>query len=146
MRELDREDRAERRTRRRFARRQWARRWLSLRYVLLALALVGLVGTAVWLVFFSATLQVKRVEVVGNQLLSDGRIREYADVPLGEQLALVDLRRADARVGSLAEVKSVDVTRTWPDFTRGIRVAVRSLASTSMRSRSRRAASTPLAV
>ena len=121
MRELDREDRAERRTRRRFARRQWARRWLSLRYVLLALALVGLVGTAVWLVFFSATLQVKRVEVVGNQLLSDGRIREYADVPLGEQLALVDLRRADARVGSLAEVKSVDVTRTWPD---GVRITV----------------------
>ena len=118
---MDREDRAERRTRRRFARRQWARRWLSLRYVLLALALVGLVGTAVWLVFFSATLQVKRVEVVGNQLLSDGRIREYADVPLGEQLALVDLRRADARVGSLAEVKSVDVTRTWPD---GVRITV----------------------
>ena len=69
--------------------------------------------------FFSATLQVKRVEVVGNELLSDGRVREIADVPLGEQLALVDLGRADARVGSLAEVKSVDVTRTWPD---GVRI------------------------
>jgi cell division protein FtsQ len=118
---VDPEDRAERRTRRRFARRQWARRWLSLRYVLAALVVVGLVGTSIWLVFFSATLQVKRVEVVGNELLSDGRIREVAEVPLGEQLALVDLRRADARVGALAEVRSVDVTRTWPD---GVRIEV----------------------
>ena len=118
MRELEPDERAARRTRRRFARRQWARRWLSLRRVLVVLALVGLVAAAVWLVFFSATLQVKRVEVVGNSLLSDGRVREIAQIPLGEQLALVDLVRADARVGSLAEVASVEVTRTWPDAVR----------------------------
>jgi cell division protein FtsQ len=118
---VEQEDRASRRTRRRFARRQWSRRWLSLRYVLGFLALVALVGTSVWLVFFSATLQVKHVEVVGNDLLSDARIRERADVPVGDQLALVDLGRADARVASLAEVKSVDVTRTWPD---GVRIEV----------------------
>ncbi|RYC05478.1 cell division protein FtsQ/DivIB [Nocardioides zhouii] len=118
---MEREDRAARRTRRRFARRQWARRWLSLRYVLALLVVVALLGTSIWLVFFSATLQVKRVEVVGNSLLSDGRVREIADVPLGEQLALVDLDRADARVGSVPEVKSVDVTRTWPD---GVRIEV----------------------
>ncbi|CUR61743.1 Cell division protein FtsQ [metagenome] len=112
------EERAARRTRRRFARRQWARRWLSLRYVLAFVLVVAVLATSVWLVFFSATLQVKRVEVVGNDLLSDGRVREIADVPLGEQLALVDLARADARVGSLAEVRSVDVTRTWPDAVR----------------------------
>ncbi|MCY4727478.1 FtsQ-type POTRA domain-containing protein [Nocardioides sp. STR2] len=116
-----REAAATRRTRRRFARRQWARRWLSLRYVLALLLVLALLGTSVYLVFFSATLQVKRVEVVGNSLLSDGRIREVADVPVGEQLALVDLDRADARVGSLAEVQSVDVTRTWPD---AVRIAV----------------------
>ena len=118
---MEQEDRASRRTRRRFARRQWSRRWLSLRYVLGFVAVAALVGTSIWLVFFSATLQVKRVEVVGNELLSDARIREVADVPLGDQLALVDLGRADARVASLAEVKSVDVTRTWPD---GVRIQV----------------------
>ena len=112
---------ATRRTRRRFARRQWARRWLSLRYVLAAVVLLALLATSIWLVFFSTTLQVKKVEVVGNELLSDGRVREIADVPLGEQLALVDLDRADARVASVAEVKSVDVTRTWPD---GVRITV----------------------
>ena len=42
-------------------------------------------------------------------------------MPVGDQLALVDLGRADARVGSLAEVESVDVTRTWPDV---VRIAV----------------------
>lgn len=118
---MEREDRASRRTRRRFARRQWSRRWLSLRYVLGFVALVALLGTSIWLVFFSATLQVQHVEVVGNELLSDARIREVADVPVGDQLALVDLGRADARVASLAEVKSVDVTRTWPD---GVRIEV----------------------
>lgn len=112
---------ATRRTRRRFARRQWARRWLSLRYVLAVVVVLALLVTSIWLVFFSATLQVKKVEVVGNELLSDGRVREIADVPLGEQLALVDLDRADARVASVAEVKSVDVTRTWPD---GVRITV----------------------
>ena len=60
---------ATRRTRRRFARRQWARRWLSLRYVLALLLVLALLGTSIWLVFFSTTLQVKRVEVVGNSLL-----------------------------------------------------------------------------
>lgn len=115
------QQRTERRTRRRFARRQWARRWLSLRYVLALVLVVALIGTAVYMVFFSTALQVKKVQVTGNSLVSDARVREIADVPLGEQLALVDLARASARVGALAEVKSVDVTRSWPD---GVRVAV----------------------
>ena len=116
-----RDARAARRTRRRFLRRQWARRWLRLRFVLLALAVVALVGTSVWLVFFSATLQVSRVQVAGNELLSDAEVLRVADVPVGEQLALVDLDRAGNRVASLAAVRSVDVTREWPD---GVRIEV----------------------
>jgi cell division protein FtsQ len=116
-----RQARSARRTRRRFARRQWARRWLSLRYVVALLLVLALLGTSVHLLFFSTRSQVARVEVVGNSLLSDARLREVADVPVGDQLALVDLGRADARVGSLAEVESVDVTRTWPDV---VRIAV----------------------
>lgn len=118
---VDKEERAARRTRRRFLRRQWARRWLSWRYVLVALLGLALVATSVWLVFFSATLQVKKVQVVGNALLSDSRVRDIADVPVGEQLALVDLDRATSRVSSLAEIRSVDVTRAWPD---GVRIEV----------------------
>lgn len=115
---LEQEERTAVRTRRRFARRQWARRWLSLRKVLALVVVLGLLLGGVYLVFFSSALQVARVQVVGNELLTDGRVREIADVPTGEQLALVDLSRADARVGSLAEVRSVDVSRAWPDTVR----------------------------
>lgn len=110
-----REQRAARRTRRRFARRQWARRWLSLRYVVALALLLAAIATVVWLVLFSVGMQVHTVRVNGNAVLSDGVVRRVADVRTGEQLALVDLDRARRRVGALAEVKSVEVTRAWPD-------------------------------
>lgn len=110
-----RDERAQRRTRQRFARRQWARRWMRWRIVLAGLVALVLVGTGVWLVFFSSTLSVRAVEVRGNQLLSDARITRVAAVPEGEQLALVDLAVAERRVETLAEVKDADVTRAWPD-------------------------------
>lgn len=103
------------RTRRRFARRQWARRWLSWRYLAAVVGLVAVVATAVWFVFFSTRLQVHRVEVSGNEVLTDDAVLQVAQVPTGEQLALVDLERAGNRVGALAEVLSVDVVRNWPD-------------------------------
>ena len=119
------EQRAERRTRRRFARRQWARRWLSLRYVVAVVLLIALLATSAWLVFFSAALQVKRVDVSGNKLLSATAVRRAADVQAAQQLALVDLDRAADRVRALAEVKSVEVNRAWPD-TVEIRVVERT--------------------
>jgi cell division protein FtsQ len=110
-----REARAELRTRQRFARRQWARRWMRWKYVVVSVLLVALVVTAGWLVFFSATLAVSKVEVAGNQLLSDQKVLRIAAVPEGEQLAFVDLDDAARRVATLSEVKAVDVTRAWPD-------------------------------
>ncbi len=62
-----------------------------------------------------------KVEVEGNRLLGPDRVRTVADVPMGEQLALVDLEAISRRVAALAEVADVDVTRTWPD---GIRIDV----------------------
>ena len=110
-----REARAELRTRQRFARRQWARRWMRWKYVVVSVLLVALVVTAGWLVFFSSTLAVAKVEVAGNQLLSDQKVLRIAAVPEGEQLAFVDLDDAARRVATLSEVKAVDVTRAWPD-------------------------------
>lgn len=109
------DERVDERTRRRFARRQWARRWLSLRYLLALLLALVLVGTAVWLFLFSSVLSVKKVEVTGAEHLTEQEVRRIADVAMGEQLALVDLDRARRRVGSMAEVEGVDVTRAWPD-------------------------------
>jgi cell division protein FtsQ len=108
-------ERAERRTRQRFARRQWARRWMRWKFVVASVLFVAMVVTGVWLVFFSATLSVSRVEVAGNELLSDQRVLRIAAVPEGEQLALVDLADAARRVETLSEVKDADVTRAWPD-------------------------------
>ncbi|MCW2832396.1 MAG: Cell division protein FtsQ [Nocardioides sp.] len=107
--------RAERITRQRFARRQWARRWMRWKFAVAVVSLVALVGAAVWLVFYSTTLSVTRVDVVGNKLLSDDRVTRVAAVPAGEQLALVDLEEATRRVETLSEVVDADVTRAWPD-------------------------------
>jgi len=109
------DERAERRTRQRFARRQWARRWMRWKLVVASVLLMAMVVTGVWLVFFSTTLAVSKVEVAGNELLSDARVLRIAAVPEGEQLALVDLADAARRVETLSEVKDADVTRAWPD-------------------------------
>jgi cell division protein FtsQ len=107
--------------RRRFARRQWTRRWLAWRrIVLLVLFLVG-VAAIVWLVFFSSVLAVSGVQVVGTQVLDPGVVRRAAAVPTGSPLATVDLDSVTARVERLPAVKSVDVSRSWPDR---VRIAV----------------------
>ncbi len=108
-------ERAERLTRQRFVRRRWARRWMRWKYVVASVLLLMLVITVGWLVFFSSVLSITKVEVTGNQLLSDERVRKVAAVPEGQQLALVDLEDAARRVETLSEVKDTDVTRAWPD-------------------------------
>ena len=108
-------ERAERITRQRFARRQWARRWMRWKYVAASVSLLALLATGVWLVLFSATLSISKVEVRGNKLLSDERVSRIAALPSGEQLAMVDLDDAARRVETLSEVVDADVTRAWPD-------------------------------
>ncbi|HXH78058.1 cell division protein FtsQ/DivIB [Nocardioides sp.] len=127
--------RAERITRQRFARRQWARRWMRWKSAVAVVSLVALVGAALWLVFYSATLSVTQVDVVGNKLLSDDRVTRVAAVPEGEQLATVDLEEAARRVETLSEVVDADVTRAWPDtvlitLTERVAVAVVELGGT----------------
>jgi cell division protein FtsQ len=103
------------RTRRRFVRRQRARRWLAWRVVAgSVLALVLVLGGA-WLLFFSSVLAVAGVDVRGVDQLSPERIRAAAAVPTGEPLARVDLGGIESRVGALAAVRSVAVSRAWPD-------------------------------
>lgn len=108
-------DVARARSRRAFARRQWARRWLTWRYVLLALALAGLLAGAVWLFFFSSHLAVRSVEVAGADRLGAEQVRTVAEVEQGEPLARVDVADVRARLQALADVRSAEVTRTWPD-------------------------------
>jgi len=110
----DHAERTTQQTRRRFARRQWARRWLRWKPVVALVVVLALSVAGVYTVYFSDALAVDGVEVAGNSTLSDERIREAADVEIGEPLARVDVDKIMSRVGSLADVESVDVSRAWP--------------------------------
>jgi cell division protein FtsQ len=105
----------ESRSRRRFARRQWLRRWLVWRYVIASVLLVVVTVGAIWLVFFSSVLTVKHVDVQGESQLTREQVLAAADVPLGGHLAQLDLGDIRTRVTGLAAVRSVDVSREWPD-------------------------------
>lgn len=103
------------RSRRRFARRQWARRWLTWKPVVALVLVLALLVGGVWTVYFSSVLAVHGVEVAGVTTLRAADVRDAADVPAGEPLARVDLEAVRRRVEALAEVRSADVTRKWPD-------------------------------
>lgn len=103
------------RSRRRFARRQWRRRWRVWRLVLAFLVVAALVAGAVHAVYFSSWLAVSEVEVRGEETLSAAQVTEAAAVPTGGPLATADLESVRLRVGSLALVREVEVTRSWPD-------------------------------
>ena len=102
------------RMRRAFARRQRARRWLTWRFVLAAVLLVGGLCFGIYAIYFSSWLRADAVQVVGNAQLSEKQVLATADVPLGGPLATVDVHAIEVRLKSLATVKSVDVSRTWP--------------------------------
>jgi len=101
-------------SRRRFARRQWLRRWLVWRYVIASVLLVALVVTGIWVVFVSSFLTVQQVQVQGDSLLTRQQVLSAADVPDGAHLVELDLGAIRARVGALAPVRRVDVSRAWP--------------------------------
>ena len=107
--------------RKKFVRRQWARRWLAWRRVVVVVLLAALVAAGTWLVFFSSVLAVQRVRVEGARSLDPQVVVRVARAPYGQPLATVDLAAVSARVESLAAVKSVDVSRSWPD---GLRIAI----------------------
>lgn len=101
--------------RKRFVRRQWARRWLAWRRLLALVLVVALLLGSVWTVFFSSLLAVSGVRVEGTAVLDPRSVRQAAAVPLGGPLATADLDGVAARVQNLPAVRSVDVSRSWPD-------------------------------
>jgi cell division protein FtsQ len=107
-------DRTTRRSRRRFARRQWRRRWLAWRYVLVVVVVVALVAGGIYAVYYSKWLAVEDIEVSGAQTVTAGDIRARSGIDDGEPLMRVDLAGAERRIGALAVVKTVSVTRQWP--------------------------------
>jgi cell division protein FtsQ len=107
-------DRASRRSRKRFARRQWRRRWLAWRPLLALVLVLALVGLGVYALWFSTWLAVEDVDVSGAETVEASDIRTRSGIDVGEPMIGVDLDTAERRIGALAVVRSVSVTRQWP--------------------------------
>ncbi len=97
-----------------FARRRFRARTRRLRPYLYAAAALVLVGTGIWLLWFSSALEARDVEVTGNGTLSVARVEKAARAPLGEALVSVDLAAIEARVEAIASIRSASVSRSWP--------------------------------
>lgn len=108
-------DRSDQRTRRRFARRQWLRRWRVWRWLLILVALLGLVAGSIWLLWFSEQLTVKTVEVKGAETLTQKQVARIAKVPIGEPMIRVDLPPIDSRLEAVAVIRNVEIAKIWPD-------------------------------
>lgn len=113
-------DAATLRSRRRFARRQWRRRWLAWRNVVVLLVLIVLIIVGIWLVYFSSAFSVKRLDIRGTgSEVSAAQVERAAAVPMGKPLATADLGSIRDRVATvLAAVRSVQVSREWPNAIR----------------------------
>lgn len=90
-------------------------RILTWRRVVAALVVVALASAAVWALYFSTLLTVRRISVEGTGRQDPAAVKALLDPDLGRPLARVNLADAAARVATLAAVKDVQVTRAWPN-------------------------------
>lgn len=95
--------------------------WRTRRAVVLAAVLVTLLGAAGWAVGWTSLLGVRAVAVTGVRALSSAEVTAAAAVPRGQPLARVDTAAVARRVGAIAGVARVAVTRSWPST---LRIAV----------------------
>ena len=89
-------------------RREW-------RIAFFALLAAGLVAAAGWVVFLSPLLVVRSVVVTGIRLVPKSEILAAADVDPGTPLIRVNTAAAAARIALIRQVRSAQVTRSWPD-------------------------------
>ncbi|MGH3257786.1 MAG: cell division protein FtsQ/DivIB [Streptosporangiaceae bacterium] len=92
--------------------RRRRRRWPL---VVAALALVGLVGGAAWALLGSRLIAVRSVIVTGTHLVTKAEVLKVASVRLGTPLIRVNTSQIAARVVTIRQVQSVQVSTSWPD-------------------------------
>jgi cell division protein FtsQ len=73
---------------------------------------------AAYLVVFTPVFGVRSIEVTGTTTISVDAVRAVAAIEPGTPLVQVDTDLVAARVGTLREVLSVEVTRSWPSTVR----------------------------
>ena len=87
----------------------------SWRVAFFALALAGLAGIAAWALLGSQLLAVRSVVVSGTHLVPASEVVSIAGVELGTPLIRLNTGQVAARVDTIRQVRSVQVTRSWPD-------------------------------
>jgi cell division protein FtsQ len=87
----------------------------SWRAAFFGLALAGLVAFAAWALFDSRLLVVRSVVVVGTHTVPSSEVLAAAGVELGTPLIRVNTGPIAARVDTIRQVLSVQVSRSWPD-------------------------------
>jgi cell division protein FtsQ len=80
-----------------------------------ALAAVGVIGAAAWILFASPLLVVRSVTVSGTHLVPRSEVLASSGVELGTPLIRVNTAQVAARIEAIRQVSSVRVTRSWPD-------------------------------
>ena len=70
---------------------------------------------ALWFVFFSPYLVVKKIEVTGDFYASNQSVLTAASIELNQPLALIDSDGVTRRVLNLSEIINVEIRRVWPD-------------------------------
>jgi cell division protein FtsQ len=88
------------------------RRW---RAALLALILAAVVAGAAWVLLGSRLLAVRSVVVTGTHLVPQSEVLTVAGIVPGTPLIRVNTAQVAARVETIQQVQSVQVTRSWPD-------------------------------
>lgn len=96
------------------SRRRPARPRRPRRPVRLGLTVLALVAV-IWLLFAGPLFTVRSLQVDGLRGLPAEQVREAAGIEQGTPLLRVDVDVAEARVGALPQIASVEVTRGWPD-------------------------------
>jgi cell division protein FtsQ len=100
--------------RRNFRRRRFREGLRCWRALIISVLLAAVLVTGIWLLYFSSQLTTSQVQVSGNESVSDRRVIRVAQVPIGEQLARLDVDAIRARVESIAAIGKAEVSRSWP--------------------------------
>jgi cell division protein FtsQ len=99
--------------------RRRSSRW---KVLFVGLLVVGVLGTAAWVLLGSRLLVARHIDVVGARLVPRDRVLAVARVRLGEPLIRLDTGAVRDRVEAVQEVETARVERHWPAT---VRIVVR---------------------
>jgi cell division protein FtsQ len=85
------------------------------RVAFLVLAAAGIVAAAAWVLFGSPLLVVRSVIVSGTRLVPRSEVLAVAGVAAGTPMIRVNTAQVAARIDTIRQVRSVQVTRSWPN-------------------------------